>query len=531
MGNIKVLDCTLRDGGYVNNWNFGKLSIDNIITQLLSSKVDVIECGFLSQTKETDENKSIFRNIDDVTFECTSKEENTLMVLMMNYGEYNIDDLPPYDGGLISGIRFAFHKKDMVQAIKICKQIKAKGYVTFVQPMVTLTYSDDEIEQLVDLVNDFLPESVYMVDSFGTMTKQELVKMYDIFDKNLSEKISIGFHSHNNMQLSFSNAQILMELDTDRTIYIDSSVYGMGRGAGNLCTELITKYLNDNYSHNYNLLPILEIIDEHLMSVFIKSPWGYSVPFYIASINNCHPNYASYLLDKQTISVRDIYNILASMDDSKRTFYDREYIEKLYVSYQENVVDDNDAKKELIELLLNRKILILAPGKSLLTEKDKIKQYWKNENPIVISVNFITDIIPVDIAFVGNLKRFTSIAQLIDDNKNLKKVIVTSNIKFKNVEKTLTVNYGDYTPDDPIITDNSGIMLLNLMQKLGVKDVALAGFDGFTVNRMDNYYNDSLVNSASLDELLSRSNAIANHLQSLKQVMNIDFITDSMYRE
>ncbi len=154
------------------------------------------------------------------------------------------------------------------------------------------------------------------------------------------------FHSHNNMQLSFSNAQILMELDTDRTIYIDSSVYGMGRGAGNLCTELITKYLNDNYSHNYNLLPILEIIDEHLMSVFIKSPWGYSVPFYIASINNCHPNYASYLLDKQTISVRDIYNILASMDDSKRTFYDREYIEKLYVSYQENVVDDNDAKKK-----------------------------------------------------------------------------------------------------------------------------------------------------------------------------------------
>lgn len=531
MGNIKVLDCTLRDGGYVNNWNFGKLSIDNIITQLLSSKVDVIECGFLSQTKETDENKSIFRNIDDVTFECTSKEENTLMVLMMNYGEYNIDDLPPYDGGLISGIRLAFHKKDMVQAIKICKQIKAKGYVTFVQPMVTLTYSDDEIEQLIDLVNDFLPESVYMVDSFGTMTKQELVKMYDIFDKNLSEKISIGFHSHNNMQLSFSNAQILMELDTDRTIYIDSSVYGMGRGAGNLCTELITKYLNDNYSHNYNLLPILEIIDEHLMSVFIKSPWGYSVPFYIASINNCHPNYASYLLDKQTISVRDIYNILASMDDSKRTFYDREYIEKLYVSYQENVVDDNDAKKELIELLLNRKILILAPGKSLLTEKDKIKQYLKNENPIVISVNFITDIIPIDIAFVGNLKRFTSIAQLIDDNKNLKKVIVTSNIKFKNVEKTLTVNYGDYITDDPIITDNSGIMLLNLMQKLGVKDVALAGFDGFTVNRMDNYYNDSLVNSASLDELLSRSNAIANHLQSLKQVMNIDFITDSMYRE
>lgn len=77
----------------------------------------------------------------------------------------------------------------------------------------------------------------------------------------------------------------------------------------------------NNYSHNYNLLPILEIIDEHLMSVFIKSPWGYSVPFYIASINNCHPNYASYLLDKQTISVRDNIIIFWLLwNDSKRTF-------------------------------------------------------------------------------------------------------------------------------------------------------------------------------------------------------------------
>lgn len=79
----------------------------------------------------------------------------------------------------------------------------------------------------------------------------------------------------------------------------------------------------------------------------------------------------------------------------------------------------------------------MAPGKSLLTEKDKIKQYWKNENPIVISVNFITDIIPVDIAFVGNLKRFTSIAQLIDDNKNLKRLSLhlTLNLKMlKNID-------------------------------------------------------------------------------------------------
>lgn len=530
MNNIKVLDCTLRDGGYVNNWDFGKANISDIIIQLLSSKVDVIECGFLSQTKETNEDMSIFRTVDEVkSYYNNNIDNNAVMVLMINYGEFNVDDLPMYDGGCIRGIRLAFHKKDMDSAIEMCKKIKDKGYITFVQPMVTLTYSEEELKKLSNMTNEFMPDALYIVDSFGTMTKQDLSRIYDIYDKFVDPKIAIGFHSHNNMQLSFSNAQSLMELDTDRIIYIDSSVYGMGRGAGNLCTELITKYLNDNYSYNYNLIPVLEIIDEHLMNIFIKSPWGYSVPFYIASINNCHPNYASYLLDKQTISVKDIHNILIAMDDDKRAFYDKKYIEKLYLDYQKNIIDDTKAKEELKELLSDKKILILAPGKSLKTDKEKVKEYTKRENPLVISVNFITDVIPVDVAFIGNLKRFSSISQLIDENDSLKKVIVTSNIRTEKLDKVLKINYSDYINEDPIIADNSGVMMLNLLQKLGITDVALAGFDGFTVNRMENYFNADLVNSAPSDELLLRSNAISDRLQSLKQVMNIEFVTESMY--
>lgn len=530
MNNIRVLDCTLRDGGYVNNWNFGKESISNIITQLLSAKIEVIECGFVSQTKETDINKSIYRNLDEINeYYKSDVPSDSTMVCMINYGEFDIDDLPVYEGGLIKGIRLAFHKKDMIDALDMCKKIKAKGYLTFVQPMVTLAYSEDEIKTLIDISNEFNPQALYIVDSFGTMKKQELSRLYDIFDSSLNSEIAIGFHSHNNMQLSFSNAQILMELDTERIIYIDSSVYGMGRGAGNLCTELITKYLNDNYSYNYNLLPVLEIIDEHLMNIFINSPWGYSVPFYIASINNCHPNYASYLLDKQTISVKDIHNILIHMDDSKRSIYDKQYIEGLYYSYQENLVDDTEAKDELREILSNKKILILAPGRSLKTEQKKVRDYYISNSPIVISINFVSEAIPADIVFIGNLKRFTSIAQIIKENDHIKKIVKTSNIKTVDNDRVLEINYSDYLNEDPIIADNSGIMALNLLQKLGVTDVALAGFDGFSVNRMENYYNQNLVNSAPSDELILRSNAISDRLQSLKQVMNIEFVTNTMY--
>lgn len=530
MGKIKVLDCTLRDGGYVNNWNFGQLNITDIITKLLSSKVDIVECGFLSQTKETTPDKSIYRTVEEVDdYYKRNIAADSAMVCMINYGEFNIDDLPRYSGGLVSGIRLAFHKKDMEVALKMCKQIKDKGYAVFVQPMVTLNYTLPELKKLVELSNDINPTSLYIVDSFGTMKKQELMEMYSIFEEMLHKNIAIGFHSHNNIQLSFSNAQILMEIDTEREIFIDSSVYGMGRGAGNLCTELITKYLNDNYEYSYNLLPVLEIIDDHLMNVFLKSPWGYSVPFYIASINNCHPNYASYLLDKQTISVKDIHNILLSMDANKKTFYDKSYIEKLYLNYQKNLVDDTESKTELKNILDGRDILVLAPGKSLNTQKDKIIDYYEKNKPLVISVNFITDIIPVDIAFLGNLKRFSSIAQLIDDNNNVNKVIVTSNIQAETSEKVIKINYSDYLNEDSTIVDNSGIMALNLLQKLGVTEVSLAGFDGFSINRMENYYTEDLINSAPIDELVLKSNAISNKLKSLKQVMNIDFITDSMY--
>ncbi len=531
MNNIKVLDCTLRDGGYVNNWNFGKLNIIDILNHLLNAQVDIVECGFLSQKKETSDDKSIYRNICDLDKLVCSDNFNSEMVVMVNYGEYDIDDLPQYNNGVVKGIRLAFHKKDFHNALKQCKEIKEKGYDVFVQPMVTLTYTEEEIKELVELTNEILPKVLYIVDSFGTMTKSELLRLYDSVDSKLDKDIAIGFHSHNNMQLSFSNAQLLMELDTDREIYIDSSVYGMGRGAGNLCTELITKYLNDNYSCSYDLIPILEIIDDHLMNIFLTSPWGYSVPYYIASINNCHPNYASYLLDKQSISVKDIHKILHTISESKKNFYDKNYIEELYINYQKNTVNDDNALIELKSSIGNSEILLLAPGKSLKTQKNKIEQYVIEKRPIIISVNFITDIVPVDMVFIGNLKRFSNIEELLNMHESIKKVIITSNIKTEKQDKVLTINYSDYLSEDSNIADNSGMMVLNLLKKIGVSSVALAGFDGFSLNRLENYYSDNLVNSASSDELILKSEAISQRLKQLEQVMNIEFVTDSLYKD
>ena len=141
------------------------------------------------------------------------------------------------------------------------------------------------------------------------MRKKDILRIFYLIDNNLFKDIKIGFHSHNNLQLSFSNAQELITLNSKREIIIDTSIFGMGRGAGNLCTELMLQYINENIENKYYMLPILETIDEFIMPIFKTHSWGYSVPYYIAAINDCHPSYATYLTNMQTLFVKDINNI------------------------------------------------------------------------------------------------------------------------------------------------------------------------------------------------------------------------------
>ena len=238
MNKIQVLDCTLRDGGYCNNCRFGFENEKKIIHGLVEANVDIIECGFLMNTVEYDQDVTRFTSLDEVAKIIPKDKEGKTFVMLTDYGKYRPEDLPEYDGVSVDGLRVAFHKKDRIAALKECKKIKNKGYKVFVQAMVSLSYTDEEFLDLIRRVNELEPYAFYIVDSFGMMKRKDLTRLFYLVEHNLNEKIKIGFHSHNNMQLAYSNAQSLVDLHSDRDLIIDSSVYGMGRGAGNLNTEL-----------------------------------------------------------------------------------------------------------------------------------------------------------------------------------------------------------------------------------------------------------------------------------------------------
>lgn len=522
MNHIQILDCTLRDGGYQNDCRFGFENQKKIVSGLIEAGVDIIECGFLMNTVTYEPDVTRFTSLNQVRHIIPQNREGKIFVVLTDYGKYNSDDIPAYDGTSVDGLRVAFHKKDCIGALEECRHIKNKGYKVFIQAMVSVSYSDEEFLDLITRVNELEPYAFYIVDSFGMMKRNDLIRFFYLVEHNLKENIKIGFHSHNNLQLAYSNAQSLVDLHSKRQLIIDSSIYGMGRGAGNLNTELFIKYLNENDEGDYNIKPLLTIIDEILNEFYQRNYWGYSLPNYLSASHNAHPNYAAYLDDKKTLTVEAMNEIFDMMDENKRLSYDQNYIEDLYLRYMATGRVQDNHKAELKNKLKGKKVLLIAPGKSSITEQYKIVAFATQSDVVTISINFNYPIINTDYIFLSNLRRFR---ELENDKRN--KCIVTSNIPIDNAY--LQTKYRDLLTCEEAVKDNAGLMAIKFLMDYGMHEIYLAGFDGYSHDAEENY-GDSQMAFVTRNAILDAINSgMSKILKQYSKTVNIRFLTKQKY--
>lgn len=529
MNRISILDCTLRDGGYINEFKFGNRIIKRIIEKLTKASIDIIECGFMRKD-EHDKDKTLFGSVEELAEVIGEKNNNLMYVAMIQYGTINSEDISAYDGSSVDGIRVTFHESEISGAIELCRKLMKKGYKVFMQPVGTATYSDTALLKLIEQMNELHPFAFYIVDTLGTMYKNDLLRLFYLVDHNLDKNIVIGFHSHNNLQLAFANAQELMQLNSSRNLIIDSSVFGMGRGAGNLNTELVTQYINTNFGLHYDNGQILEIIDEYIRPLSYSYKWGYDAAYYIASIHKCHPNYASFLLNRQTLHAKDMNAILGKMQEGKRGLFDKEYIEEIYLSYMNKYVEDQNVVEKFGEILKNKNVLVLAPGKTIAINSRMIQKKIDAEQLYVFSVNFIPGDIHVDTLFISNMKRFRSIEDISTGIPIGMKIVVTSNIANQSDNNATVINYSSYLNEDYCISDNAGMMCLNFLNRVGVKKVYLAGFDGFKTRSLENYYDNSLYVQVEDEQLVQMNRAISEKLSQMSRQIEIIFLTESIYK-
>lgn len=525
MNKVSILDCTLRDGGYINNWTFGRSTIENITNLLAESGIDIVECGFLEDVIY-DPNVALFSSVTQIIPMITPKKNGTLYVAMIALGDISPDKILPYDGKSIDGIRLTFHKHEWEAAKETANILMDKGYKVFIQPVGTTSYSDQELLKLVSEVNILQPYAFYLVDTLGIMYRQDLLRFFYLVDHNLDSRIKVGFHSHNNLQLSFANAQELIRLDSSRSIIIDTSVYGMGRGVGNLATELLAEYINTNIDKKYMIMPLLYIADNYLMSIYAQQRWGYDLAYFLSAVAKCHPNYASYLLKKNTLTIEDISKLLSLLPVENRDLYDSNLVEKLYLYIQEYQIDDSSVIHKLSKNIQERSILILAPGKTLNTHKELVDRYITTNNPYIISINFIPENYVIDMLFLSNRKR---IDRIIKKLNSIDLVIGTSNLINDLDQGVEFINYTDYLGEGRAI-DNAGAMLIRFLQRIGVSHIALAGMDGFSVDASDNYCVNSYKSVMEKNMVEQKNEEIGIQLKHALKGINSQFITPTRYR-
>ncbi len=309
---IKVLDCTIRDGGLINNHQFDKKFVRTVYKAIAASGVDYCELGYKnSKDLFSPEEYGPWKFCDDDLLEevIDGIETNTKISVMADIGRVDMNNVKQADQSPVSLVRTAMYVKDVDKAIAMNNTFHGLGYETCINIMAISRDQGPELDAaLAQIAKEAKVNAVYIVDSFGTLYQESMEELTKKFVSILGEAgIETGFHGHNNQQLAFGNT---IEGIIHGANYLDATVYGIGRAAGNCPLELLLGFLKNP---KFNLSPILELISSEFVPLRKEIEWGYIIPYAIAGMLNEHPKAAMALrnsADKE--NYREFYENLCS---------------------------------------------------------------------------------------------------------------------------------------------------------------------------------------------------------------------------
>jgi 4-hydroxy 2-oxovalerate aldolase len=298
---IRLLDCTLRDGGHVNGWHFGEGSIKGIINRLSAARTDIIELGLLKDTVQSKEYSlqpciSAFAELA----QASSPRPNQYFTVMIRPDWVRPSSIDEYSShGLIKGIRFAFYPEDLEETIKQANIAKERGYDVFLNAVGVSCYESAQLVSTIKKLTTINPVGLSIVDTFGAFDATSLAKYYQIFEEHTAPDIAIGLHLHENRSLAFSLATgFILSKHSRRPGILDASLFGMGRIPGNLCIEQIAHHLNTQIMVNpkYDITCLLNAIESYIYPIRERYKWGYSPEYMFSALKNVNRNYPEHFI-------------------------------------------------------------------------------------------------------------------------------------------------------------------------------------------------------------------------------------------
>ncbi|AJY73682.1 aldolase catalytic domain-containing protein [Paenibacillus beijingensis] len=289
----KIVDCTIRDGGLVNNWDFSVEFVQHLYNSLNEAGVEYMEIGYKNSPKLLKGADSAgpwrFLN-DDFLRTVIPNKGKTKLSALVDIGRVDENDILPRSESLLDLIRVACYIQDVDKALELVSLFHERGYETTLNIMALSNVMENQLIEAFELIRESVVDYVYIVDSYGSLKPTDMSYLIDKFKEHLPNK-RLGVHTHNNMQLAFANTLVAVDKGVE---LLDSSVYGMGRAAGNCNTELLVAHLPNA---KYNIRPVLDMIEKHMIPLREKEEWGYIIPYMITGMLDEHPRSAMALRD------------------------------------------------------------------------------------------------------------------------------------------------------------------------------------------------------------------------------------------
>jgi 4-hydroxy 2-oxovalerate aldolase len=285
---IKVIDCTVRDGGLMNKWQFEDQFVRNVYHALSEAGVDYMEIGYLSSESAFSREEYgpwRFCAEEDLKRIIGDTEKKIKLSAMADIGRIEYDDIPPKSESSLDMVRVACYVHQIDKAIALAHHCIEKGYETTINLMAVSTVGLRDLNEALEDLNKSKVPIIYLVDSFGAFYSEHIDILGAKYIERMPDK-TIGIHCHNNQQLAFANT---ISAIINGVNFLDATLYGIGRGAGNCPLELLLSFLKNP---KFKVRPIIKCIEEDIFPWAKKIDWGYSVPYMVTGVLNQHPRAA-----------------------------------------------------------------------------------------------------------------------------------------------------------------------------------------------------------------------------------------------
>ena len=491
---LTLLDCTLRDGGYYNNWDFSKKIIEDYLKAMSAAKIEFIELGFRFYKKDIYLGPCAYTT--PFFLESLNIPKNLKIGIMINASDIVSNKLSRADidhhffqfstKNKISFVRFACHLKEIPKIITYCNKLKKMGLIVGINLMQISEINDSDLEKVSKLISNSEIDIFYFADSLGNLEPKDIKHISTIIKKNWKKQI--GFHAHDNMGRALMNCVTAVNSGIS---WIDSTVTGMGRGAGNVQTELALLEFSKFSKKNRNISLLLKLIDETFIPMKNEYKWGSNPYYYLAGQFSIHPTFIQSMQNDLKLNSEEI---LAAIDNLKKK--DGRVFNKSLIETGDNFYHKKSSGTwEPHKVIKGKDVLILGSGPGSIKHAKAIENFIKKKKPYVIALNTQKTI---DEKLI-NLRACCYTLRIMSDTKEFKKIsqplvlpLDSLPLLQKNKYKKIKVyNYGleikkdkfEFKKNSTIAPNSLTICYaLSIANSGKAKKIFVSGLDGYKIS-------------------------------------------------